>query len=342
MVLQHDEVLAGPDRARWQPIATIGGAAVVAVLLGSWLGTVGITSGSGGPAVDSPVSPVALAILRLALDGAGIAAAGIALLPILLGAARNASRAVIGRTHRLTAIVGLGWALIALSALWLQAADAALVSPLRISFATITTYVDSVAVGRSLVLSSVCGLLLAMVSLTALGRAVLRGTPELAVGIAMIGLLSGPISGHASTHSAHDAAVLLIAVHVGAAAAWVGGLITMLIVIAPYRDLFATALPRFSAVAGVCLVLVTVTGVISAIIRLPSAGDLVATGYGLLIIAKSGCLVGLGLLGRRARRRLPELAVAGGRRLAVRFLLTEGTLMAVTVGLAAALSISAP
>ena len=61
------------------------------------------------------------------------------------------------------------------------------------------------------------------------------------------------------------------------------------------------------------------------------------TGYGALVIAKSGALVLLGGLGLLTRRRM-----AAGRVPVLRWAGFEVTLMAVTLGLAAALSQTAP
>jgi putative copper resistance protein D len=156
------------------------------------------------------------------------------------------------------------------------------------------------------------------------------------------------VTGHAAGHDSHDPAVLAIALHVVAASGWVGGLLAVVLVLAAQPRLVAVALPRFSTVAGYCAGTVAVTGVLSAVFRLPTPVALVNTGYGLLVLAKAACLVVLLGLGWRARRRLlgRMAGLTGGRSGSpvplARWLGLELVVMAVVFGLAAALAGAAP
>jgi putative copper resistance protein D len=107
----------------------------------------------------------------------------------------------------------------------------------------------------------------------------------------------------------------------------------LLVVAGPRPRLLDAVLPRFSTLAGGCLAAVVVSGILNAVLRVPSPTALVTTGYGWLVLVKSMCVValaGLGYLARRrlAARRLPVLRWAG----------IEVAVMAVTIGLAAALT----
>jgi putative copper resistance protein D len=111
----------------------------------------------------------------------------------------------------------------------------------------------------------------------------------------------------------------------------------MLVLVARRGLLLERALPRFSRIATAALVMLTITGLVNAFLRLSSLGDLLTSGYGQLVVAKTVCLAILAALGGLARRRLrsgtlPVLRWAG----------LEVALMAVTIGLAAALSQTAP
>jgi putative copper resistance protein D len=150
---------------------------------------------------------------------------------------------------------------------------------------------------------------------------------------ALLGSLAPALTGHAGTAADHQLAAVTVALHVAAAALWVGGLAAVLVVAAPRPRLLATVLPRFSTLAGGCLLCVVVSGVLNAVLRIPSSAALVTTGYGGLVLAKSVCVVVLGGLGYLARRRL-----ATGRLPVLRWAGVEVTLMAVTIGLAAALT----
>ena len=150
---------------------------------------------------------------------------------------------------------------------------------------------------------------------------------------ALLGLITPAVTGHAGSAPDHQLAVMTIGVHVGAAALWVGGLAALLVLVARHRPLLDEVLPRFSRIAGVCIVALTVTGVLNAVVRLGSWAALVGTGYGWLVLAKTGCLVLLAWLGWLARSRL-----AAGRTPVLRWAGFEVTLMAATLGLAAALT----
>ena len=66
-----------------------------------------------------------------------------------------------------------------------------------------------------------------------------------------------------------------------------------------------------STLAGACLAVVTVSGVLTAQVRLGSWAALFLTGYGALVIAKVGALVLLGGLGLLTRRRMAAGAAVG-------------------------------
>ena len=154
--------------------------------------------------------------------------------------------------------------------------------------------------------------------------------------IALLGMLTPGVTGHASSSASHEVAVTTVALHVAAASLWVGGLGALIVLLGRRRELLAVALPRFSTLAGACLAVVTVSGVLTAQVRLGSWAALFLTGYGALVIAKVGALVLLGGLGLLTRRRM------AGRMPVLRWAGIEIVLMAVTLGLAAALSQTSP
>lgn len=154
---------------------------------------------------------------------------------------------------------------------------------------------------------------------------------------ALLGCLTPAVTGHTGSSPDHQLAVVTVALHVGASALWVGGLGVLLVLIAPQRPLLDRALPRFSRIATICVFGTALTGVANALLRLPTLGDLVTSGYGALILVKTGLVVVLGGLGWLARRRL-----ARGTLPVLRWAGIEVTVMAVTIGVAAALSQTAP
>jgi copper resistance protein D len=200
----------------------------------------------------------------------------------------------------------------------------------------VLAWATELAAGRGALLNSAC-------AAAVLGCAVarLRDPDVVPVRIvlvaALLGMLSPAVTGHASTSESHEVAVTTVALHVTAASLWVGGLAAMLVLLGRRRELLQAVLPRFSTMAGACLGVVTVSGVFTAQVRLGSWAALFTTGYGALILAKAGALVLLGGLGLLTRRRM-----AAGRTPVLRWAGVEIAVMAVTLGLAAALSQSAP
>jgi putative copper resistance protein D len=111
------------------------------------------------------------------------------------------------------------------------------------------------------------------------------------------------------------------------------GLVGLLVLVAPHRELLDAALPPFSALAAVCLGAVAVSGGINALVRVESWAALVTTGYGLLVVAKVVAIAAIGALGGLTRARL-----RAGRIPVLRWAGYETAFMLATIGLAAALT----
>ena len=111
------------------------------------------------------------------------------------------------------------------------------------------------------------------------------------------------------------------------------------------RPGWVAALPRYSVVAGWCLVVVGYSGVVSAWVRLGSPADLLTTRYGVLLLTKGVLLAGLGVLGllhrRSVLRRLGDGSSAP-RALFARLAAVELLVMGAVMGVAVALGDSAP
>jgi putative copper resistance protein D len=151
--------------------------------------------------------------------------------------------------------------------------------------------------------------------------------------VALLGVITPAVTGHAGSAPDHQVAIVSIALHGASAAIWCGGLAVLLVLVANRGRLLLDSIGRFSTLAGACLAVVTVTGLVNAWLRLQSWTAVVSTGYGGLVLAKTGCLLLLALLGGLARRRL-----AAGRLPVLRWAGWEVATMAVTLGLAATLS----
>lgn len=298
---------------------TVGTAFVAAVLAG------------GLAATALPVLLGATAT-RAGGDLAAVACVGLALVGTLLPLGhprppRELPDVLRGVDRAIVAVAGL-WLVLVLLGVGFRAAEAYGRPVSELGATELGTFAFSLAAGRGLLLTAGCAV--AVLVCAALRTRDPERVPQRVVLVAaLLGSLTPAVTGHAGTSADHELAVVTVALHVAAAALWVGGLGAILVVAAPRPRLLEAVLPRFSTLAGGCVAAVVVSGVLNAVLRVSS----LTTGYGVLVIAKSVCVValaGLGYLARRrlAARRLPVLRWAG----------IEVALMALTLGLAAALT----
>ena len=275
-------------------------------------------------------------LTRAGADVAGITCVGLALVGLFLPVGAPEANRVRRRADRALVVVGGAWLVLALLGIAFRAADGYGRPVTSLTGPDVLVWTTNLAAGRGALLTVAC-------AAAVLGCAVARlRDPGLVPGrivlvIALLGMLTPGVTGHASSSASHEVAVTTVALHVAAASLWVGGLAAILVLLGRRRELLVTALPRFSTLAGACLAVVTVSGVLTAQVRLGSWAALFFTGYGALVIAKAVALVLLGGLGLLTRRRM-----AAGRIPVLRWAGVEVTLMAVTLGLAAALSQAAP
>jgi cytochrome c oxidase assembly factor CtaG/putative copper export protein len=162
-----------------------------------------------------------------------------------------------------------------------------------------------------------------------------------AFALAVLGLLPAAFGGHSGTGSAHDIAMNSLALHVVAAALWIGGLVAVLVHAVVGGGDLVTGLGRFSTTAFWCWVVLALSGTVNALLRVNPA-DLLTSTYGLLLLAKIAGLVVLGVFGAAHRARtVPEVA-AGSRAALVRLGGVEVLIMFATVGVAVALGRTPP
>ncbi len=277
------------------------------------------------------IVPARMALLgaHIGIDMVGVCCVGLTLVALLVPASGGGATAV--RAARLLVPVAGTWLALVLAAVVLGAADATGRSVAGLGVVELATWATKLSAGRGMVLTAGCVALVFGCAVGALRRPD-RVPARLPLFAALLALITSAVTGHASTDPGR-LAVLALAVHVVAAALWVGGLAALVWLIARDRAQLEAALPPFSRLAAACLVAVAVTGVVTTMSRLPAWGALVTTGYGGLVVAKVLCLVAVGVLGGLARHRLlthrtPVLRWAG----------YELAAMAVALGLAGTLA----
>lgn len=164
--------------------------------------------------------------------------------------------------------------------------------------------------------------------------------PRAVAPLAVLGLVPPLLTGHVRTASVPWLTGSALVLHVGAAATWVAGLAAVGWLLFRGRP-WGRALRSYSPIALVAATVVAISGVVVAVSRVGSLGDLVGSGYGVIVLAKVAALVvlvGCGYLQRRA-------VVAADPPPRRAFLLVGGaeiTVMALTFALAAGLSQTPP
>ncbi|WP_353815324.1 cytochrome c oxidase assembly protein [Agromyces sp. SYSU T00266] len=120
--------------------------------------------------------------------------------------------------------------------------------------------------------------------------------------LAVVALVPMAQQGHAAGASGHNEAITALGLHLVFAAAWLGGLVTIVLLKpALDGDRLAVVLSRYSTVALVAFIVVAISGYASAALRI-GTWDQLATQYGVLVVMKVGALGALGLFGATQRR----------------------------------------
>lgn len=159
--------------------------------------------------------------------------------------------------------------------------------------------------------------------------------------LAVYALVPMAQQGHAAGAAGHNAAVADLGLHLVFVAAWLGGLLTIVLL----RDLLdAERLPvvlaRYSTVALICFIVVAISGYASAALRIGTWEQL-NTQYGVLVLAKVAALIAIGLFGALQRnfliRRIAR-ADASARRDFWLLVVIELVFMGIASGVAVALA----
>ncbi|MEU7000631.1 CopD family protein [Nonomuraea sp. NPDC046570] len=332
--------VAATGRARgWSVVGGLVFSSVVAVVVGS---TFTAEEAVPGIVMPGPVVEYGLPVVRVLLDLASAAVVGLSVLPKLLGFDDpDRTEPVMRRARSYAVGAAWLWAITALVAVVFYTAE---LNPGGVpTLGMIAAYIGSVGAGQGLLFTMACALGYAGIGLLAV-RFGEKVPAELRIVVALFGLLPIPVTGHAVDSVWHDPIMISMELHVMGAAVWTGGLLAVAALVARDRELLARALPGFSRLATVSLALVSVSGLVSGLstmalttgVELP--GDILTTGYGLLVVAKVA-LVGLLIpLAANIRYRLmPRIARLEGTSVAA-WAATEVAVMGLAYGVAVALT----
>ncbi|WZU36219.1 hypothetical protein Rruber_05732 (plasmid) [Rhodococcus ruber] len=169
-----------------------------------------------------------------------------------------------------------------------------------------------------------------------------RWTPLLLV-LAVASLMPRAVTGHSSAGGSHDLATNSLVLHLVAVGLWAGGLAALVLHTVRGGGHLDLATRRFSALAAAAFVVMAVSGVVNAAVRVP-LGQVFDGAYGFVVLAKGVALVVVGWLGWR-QRTVAVTALAADpadRRAFTRLAVVESAVLAVTVGLGVALGRTPP
>jgi putative copper resistance protein D len=199
---------------------------------------------------------------------------------------------------------------------------------------SLLSFAFSVEQGRALLLVAIGALAIAVAA-----RFVLSPTSAAVLVVVAVATAMPPVfAGHAASAGNHQLAVSTLLMHVGAVLIWTGGLIALLLGRRlPTRQLAATA-RRYSRTAVWCFVIVGLSGVANAAVRLPTFGDLTGSAYGRIVLLKAVALLLLGGVGWSHRSYTLPALDAGHRGAFLRLAAGEVVVMTATIGLALGLS----
>ncbi|MFT4136092.1 cytochrome c oxidase assembly protein [Microbacterium sp.] len=191
--------------------------------------------------------------------------------------------------------------------------------------------------GRAWLATTVAG-----AALTVLAFAVRGWTTTLLVALAaLVALVPMATQGHSGEEANHNLAVTALLLHIVAAAVWLGGLL-FLVIVRPARDQIAAVLGRYSSIALVAFVVVSLSGVVRGAVGVVTWENLLSP-YGALLLVKVGALLSIGALGAWYRRRLiGRIETDAAARMFWRLVLLELAVMGVASGAAVALSRTPP
>jgi putative copper export protein len=166
-----------------------------------------------------------------------------------------------------------------------------------------------------------------------LGRT--RPVALLAMTCSLAALLPAVLAGHPRSSDHPAVAVLSVSAHVMGAALWVGGLAAIGYLAAIGDARWGAALPRYSRLALVCVVVLTLSGVLTSALRLNSISELLSSRYGAIVSFKVVLLAGLVVAGWLQRRY-----VFGGTPMLRRHFVVVAALELTTMTMAFALAVA--
>jgi putative copper export protein len=290
---------------------------------------------------SGPLNEYALRAVRALAEVSAVGTVGavLALAVLVPGAVLASEPAEARRLGRVASRWSAGWALCSAALLVLTCAEVVGLDAFRLlRSGLLLDLVLPLPPARALLSTIAVAVVVAVWARTAATRAV---TWQLLV-LSLAGLVPPLLTSHTGHTQERGLALASLVVHVPTAALWFGGLAVLVLHLRGWTPALATGLRRFSRLAGGCFAVVAVSGGLSAWSRLPELDQLWTTSYGRLVVAKVVALAALGVFGAVHRARTLPAAASGRPRAVLRLAAGELVVLATAIGLAVALSTTAP
>ncbi|MGS0685071.1 copper resistance D family protein [Nakamurella sp. GG22] len=328
-----EQAVDRPIRSVRAVMASVALASAGAVVIARWWTGTGYQPPPKGLPDSGAFTSLALPVAGAAQELAAVAVVGLLFARCVL--VPRCHEAAHRRLAVITARWAAAWAASSLAVLVLTMSDAMGVPLLELS-----GRLDVVAVllGSPSMLGQLTTLWVACGAALFAARPSGRAATGAGLVVVAAALLPATLAGHAGHHNSPTMAMTVLAVHVLAAAVWIGGLLALTLHLRAFPDALRDSLPRFSSTALLCAIGVGVSGVAESAIMLDTWGQLVESDRGHLMIAKVVALAVLLCIGYWHRSSTMGAAAAGRLWPLIRLAGVELVVMGATVGIAVVLS----
>ncbi|MGB4324889.1 MAG: CopD family protein [Candidatus Nanopelagicales bacterium] len=185
---------------------------------------------------------------------------------------------------------------------------------------------------------------IALVALIALlGWVVLgRTTGWIVLGIAVVAAYLPGLTGHSGIQEGHTSATIALGFHLVSMAVWIGGLIAITLYALRAGVASEKVIRTYSTIALIAVIVIAESGLVNASMRIDGIAPFLTSPYGAVIIAKVAILIVLIGFGWQHRQNLTRLDSAAVPKSLAALASIELLWMGVVIGLAVALSRTAP
>jgi copper transport protein len=178
---------------------------------------------------------------------------------------------------------------------------------------------------------------LALIVLSLLGFTVLRLHDSFKVIWALLLISVESFNGHVNALPSNTMAIVFDFIHIVCSALWAGGLMLLLLLWRTDRKEAGRFAERFTKVAWLTIVLLTISGIGMTAIILPTWSYLFYTSWGIMLLAKSGLVLFIACVGFVLHRRAKQQKLPSGMMLKL-----DGLLMAIVLVLASIFTYISP